>query len=152
MSDRLSNLYVSVGPRNLVEIAILTIYGVLRFIGATRGRGLSAGWASSWPACSCWPRSWSPASISRELSKILDYVLATALLSLIVIFQPELRHRLLVLGQYRMLRALTRQQAPIVDKLADAAVIMSAQLHRRADRLAAAHEPGRLHQHRHTAR
>jgi diadenylate cyclase len=60
-----------------------------------------------------------------ELSKILDYVLTTALLSLIVIFQPELRRGLLVLGQYRMLRVLTRQQEPIVDKLAEAAVAMS---------------------------
>jgi diadenylate cyclase len=45
---------------------------------------------------------------------------------LLVIFHPELRRGLLVLGRYRMLRYFVRdQEYPVADKLADAAEAMS---------------------------
>ena len=46
-----------------------------------------------------------------ELSKILDYLLATAFIGLIVIFQPELRRGLLVLGRYRFFRLFSPARA-----------------------------------------
>jgi diadenylate cyclase len=128
MSERLAHLYESIGRRDLVEIAILAvlIYGVLRFIGATRGTGIVRGLGIVVAGVFLLAQVVVASFDLTELSKILDYVLATALLSLIIIFQPELRRGLLVLGQYRMLRVLTRQpREPIVDKLADAAVVMS---------------------------
>jgi diadenylate cyclase len=123
----MSDLYESIGRRDLVEIAILAllIYGVLRFIGATRGTGIVRGLGIVVAGVFLLAQVVVASFEFTELTKILDYVLATALLSLIIIFQPELRRGLLVLGQYRMLRVLTRQQEPIVDKLADAAVVMS---------------------------
>ena len=127
MSDRLTHLYESIGGRDLIEIAILAvlIYGVLRFIGATRGTGIVRGLGIVVAGVFLLAQVVIASFELTELSKILDYVLTTALLSLIVIIQPELRRGLLVLGQYRMLRVLTRQQEPIVDKLGDAAVAMS---------------------------
>src|SRR5437588_2501024 len=56
-----------------------------------------------------------------ELGKVLDYLLTSVLVGLVVIFQPELRRGLIVLGRYRMVRYFVRDQDPIADKLADAA-------------------------------
>ena len=59
------------------------------------------------------------------LGRVLDYLLTTVTLGLLVIFQPELRRGLLVLGRYRVLRLRPGQEYPIADKLADAAEAMS---------------------------
>src|SRR5262249_51610614 len=60
------------------------------------------------------------------LSRVLDYLLTTVLVGLLVIFQPELRRGLMVLGRYRWLRYFVQsQQHPIADKLADAAAALS---------------------------
>src|SRR5262245_65707263 len=60
------------------------------------------------------------------LGRVLDYLLTTVLLGLLVIFQPELRRGLMVLGRYRGLRWFVRRDHhPIADKLADAAVALS---------------------------
>src|SRR5262249_32977916 len=55
----------------------------------------------------------------------LDCLLSTALVGLIVIFQPELRRGLMVLGRSHMWRYLVHQNHPIADKLADAAEALS---------------------------
>jgi diadenylate cyclase len=53
-------------------------------------------------------------------------ILATALLGLMIIFQPELRRGLMVLGRYRVLRFFVNTpRHPVADKLADAAEAMS---------------------------
>ena len=60
------------------------------------------------------------------LGRVLDYLLTTVLLGLLVIFQPELRRGLMVLGRYRILRYFGHDpQHPVADKLADAAEAMS---------------------------
>lgn len=128
MLERFSHLYESIGVRDLIEIAILAllIYGVLRFIGATRGAGVVRGLGIVVAGVFLLAQVVIASLDLAELTKILDYVLATALLGLIVIFQPELRRGLLVLGQYRILRVLTHQpREPIVDKLTDAALALS---------------------------
>src|SRR5436305_5725700 len=60
------------------------------------------------------------------LGHVLDYLLTTVLVGLMVIFQPELRRGLMVLGRYRLLRMFAHDpRLPVVDKLADAAEAMS---------------------------
>src|SRR5205807_148917 len=60
------------------------------------------------------------------LGKVLDYLHTTVLVGLLVIFQPELRRGLVVLGHYPVMRYLGRRRHdPIADKLADAAAAMS---------------------------
>src|SRR5690242_18895568 len=60
------------------------------------------------------------------LGRVLDYLLTTVLLGLLVIFQPELRRGLMVLGRYRILRYFVHSpQQPVADKPADAAEAMS---------------------------
>ncbi len=127
MADRLTQLYQSIGRRDLIEIAFLAliIYGVLRFIGATRGAGIVRGLGIVVAGVFLLAQVVIASFDLTELSKILDYLLTTALLSLIVIFQPELRRGLLLLGQYRMLRIFGPAQAPLADKLAVAAEALS---------------------------
>lgn len=127
MRERLVQLYDSVGVRDLVEIAILAvaIYAILRFLGRTRGTGVVRGltliiiglFLTAQVIIACLDLS--------ELGKIFDYLLTTVVVGLMVIFQPELRRGLMVLGRYRLLRYFVHHGAPLADKLADAAEALS---------------------------
>jgi diadenylate cyclase len=128
LGERLARLYESVAARDLVEIAILTvfIYAGLRFLGKTRGSGVVRGLGlvvfSLFLAAQVVIASFD----LTELSKVLDYMLTAVFVGLLVIFQPELRRGLLLLGRYRMIRYLvTDNTHPIADKLADAAASLS---------------------------
>jgi diadenylate cyclase len=59
------------------------------------------------------------------LGRFLDYLLIAVLLALLVIFQPELRRGLMVLGRTTFWRYLAPNHYPIVDRLADAAEALS---------------------------
>lgn len=123
MNDRLTQLYDSVGFRDLVEIAILAlaIYALLRFLGKTRGSGLVRGLALIVIGLFLVAQVIIVSLDLNELAKVLDYLLTMVVTALIVIFQPELRRGLMVLGRYRMLRYLVTENYPLADKLADAA-------------------------------
>jgi diadenylate cyclase len=128
LGERLAHLYESVGGRDLIEIAILAvfIYAALRFLGKTRGswmvRGLGLVVLGLFLVAQVVIASFD----LTELGKVLDYLLISVLLALLVIFQPELRRGLMLLGRYRMFRYLvTDPHHPISDKLADAAEALS---------------------------
>jgi diadenylate cyclase len=126
--ERLVQLYESVGFRDLVEIAILalTCYAVLRFLGRARGFGVVRGLALVIIGIFLVAQVIIASLDLSELGKILDYLLTTVVLALMIIFQPELRRGLLVLGRYPMLRYLMPDKSPpIADRLADAAVSLS---------------------------
>lgn len=128
MTDRLGQLYVSLGTRDLVEIAILAvaIYGVLRFLGKTRGSGMVRGLMLVGIGLFLVAQVVIALFNLTVVGKALDYLLTTVLVGLLVIFQPELRRGLMVLGRYRVLRYFVRQSRhPLADKLADAAEALS---------------------------
>lgn len=128
MRDRLTQLYESVGTRDLVEIAILalTIYLVLRFLGKTRGAGIVRGLGLIVVGLFLLTQVVIASFDLTVLGRVLDYLLTTVLVGLMVIFQPELRRGLMLLGRYRILRYFVPdQQYPIADTLADAAAAMS---------------------------
>ncbi len=129
LTERLAQLYESVGIRDLIEIAILAvaIYLFLRFLGKTRGSGLVRGLGLVVVGVFLVAQVVIAGFDLMELGKVLDYLLTTVLLGLVVIFQPELRRGLMLLGRYRMLRYLVREGHPMVDKLADAAEALSRQ-------------------------
>jgi len=120
-------LYESVGTRDLVEILILAvaIYALLRLLGKTRGSGLVRGLGLVVVVFFLAAQVIIAAFDLMELGKVLDSLLTVLLLGLVVLFQPELRHGLMLLGRYRMLRYLVRENHPIADKLADAAESLS---------------------------
>jgi diadenylate cyclase len=128
LGDRLARLYESVAARDLVEIAILTvfIYAGLRFLGKTRGSGVVRGLGLVVFSLFLTAQVVIASFDLTELSKVLDYMLTAVFVGLLVIFQPELRRGLLLLGRYRMIRYLvTDSTHPIADKLADAAASLS---------------------------
>ena len=127
MAKRLAQLYEMVGARDLVEIAILTvfIYFILRFLGKTRGSGVVRGLGLIVVGLFLVAQVVIASFDLTELSRVLDYLLTTVLVGLVVIFQPELRRGLTVLGRYRMLRYFVGDHHPIADKLADAAEALS---------------------------
>ncbi len=128
MTDRLTQLYDSASSRDLVEIAILavTIFILLRFIGKTRGAGIVRGLGLIVVGLFLVAQVIVASFDLTVLGRVLDYLLTTVLMGLLVIFQPELRRGLMVLGRYRALRYFVRnQEYPVSDKLADAAESMS---------------------------
>jgi diadenylate cyclase len=116
-----------VGTRDLIEIAILAvfIYFLLRFLGKTRGSGVVRGLGLVVVGLFLVAQVVIASFDLTELGKVLDYLLTSVLLALVVIFQPELRRGLIVLGRYRMLRYFVGKQHPLADKLADAAEALS---------------------------
>src|SRR5437660_6303167 len=130
LAKRLAQLYEMVGARDLVEIAILTvfIYFILRFLGKTRGSGVVRGLGLIVVGLFLVAQVVIASFDLTELSRVLDYLLTTVLVGLVVIFQPELRRGLMVLGRYRLLRLLDDRLADTVaDRLAGAAQAMSAE-------------------------
>jgi diadenylate cyclase len=126
--ERLVQLYESVGFRDLVEIALLALscYAVLRFLGKTRGTGVVRGLALITIGLFLVAQVIIASLDLAELGKILDYLLTTVVLAMMIIFQPELRRGLIVLGRYPMLRYFMPDKGPpVADKLADAAVDLS---------------------------
>jgi len=123
LARRLTQLYEMVGKRDLVEIAILAvfIYCILRFLGKTRGSGLVRGLGLVVVGLFLAAQVVIANFDLTELGKVLDYLLTTVLVGLVVIFQPELRRGLMVLGRYRMVRYIVGQNHPLADPLADAA-------------------------------
>lgn len=126
MIERFFQIYQALGVRDLVEISLLAalIYVLLRFIGATRGIGMVRGLGIV-VAITVFGVQVIIASFNlTELNKILDYVLASAFMGIIVIFQPELRSGLFALGRYRLIRLFSpgvTPHEPFVDKVATAA-------------------------------
>lgn len=128
MRERLAQLYDSIGTRDGVEIAILalTIYLILRLLGKTRGAGIVRGLGLIVIGLFLVAQLVIASFDLTVLGRVLDYLLTTVLLGLLVIFQPELRRGLMVLGRYRVLRYFVdTPQHPIADRLADAAEAMS---------------------------
>jgi diadenylate cyclase len=128
LGHRLSHLYESLGAHDLVEIGILAvvIFALLRFLGRTRGAGMVRGLGLVVVGFFLVAQVVIASFDLTVLGRVLDYLLTTALLGLLVIFQPELRRGLMVLGRYRALRYLVPvQEHAISDKLADAAEALS---------------------------
>jgi diadenylate cyclase len=128
LGERLVQLYDSVGTRDLVEIAVLAvaIYGALRFLGRTRGAGMVRGLGLVVVGLFLVAQVVVAGFDLTVLARVLDYLLTTVLLALLVIFQPELRRGLLVLGRSPLFRYFVREPGvPLADKLADAAEAMS---------------------------
>ncbi len=124
MFTRLLLLYESIGTRDLVQIAILAlvVYGMLRFLsksgaGSTIGRGLGLVVVAFFLVAQI-----VIANLDlTELSTVLEYILFGSLLALVVLFQPELRRGLMMLGRTKIWQGRASTRHPIADPLADAA-------------------------------
>jgi diadenylate cyclase len=115
------------GQRDLIEIAILSvfIYFGLRFLGRMRGSGMVRGLGLIVIGFFLVAQVTISSFDLTELAPILDASLTTILIGLLVVFQPELRRGLIVLGRYHLLSLFARETHPVADKLADAAESLS---------------------------
>jgi diadenylate cyclase len=126
--DRLTQLYDAATTRDLVEVAILAVvlFARLRFLGKTRGAGLVRGLGLLVVGLFLVAQVVIASFELKVLGRVLDYLLTTGTLGLLVIFQPELRRGLMLLGRSRMFRYFVpTEEYPLADKLADAAEAMS---------------------------
>jgi diadenylate cyclase len=125
--ERLTQFLEMVGKRDLVEIAILAvvIYALLSLLGRARGAGMVRGLALIVVGLFLFGQVVIASFDMTELAKVFDYLLTTVLVGMVIIFQPELRRGLTVLGRSRLLRYFVTYEHPIADRLADAAVALS---------------------------
>lgn len=124
MLNRLARLYESLGPHDLVQIAILAcvLFFVLRFLGKTLGASVSRGLGLVVVGLFLVLQVVIASLDLTELGLVLDYLLTAVVLALLVIFQPELRRGLMMLGRSKVWRSTFRPtQHAIADPLADAA-------------------------------
>jgi diadenylate cyclase len=127
LGEQIQQVIESVGTRDLVEIGILTVvlYGILRLLGKLRGPGVVRILGLAIVGLVLSAQLIIGAFDLTVLANVLEYLMTAGLVALLVIFQPELRRGLLVLGRYQMMRYLGQDRHPIADQLADAAEAMS---------------------------
>jgi diadenylate cyclase len=126
--QRLGQLYESIGTRDLVQIGILAlvVFAVLRFLnrtgtGSTIGRGLGLVVVALFLLTQV-----VVASLDlTELGTVLDYLLFAFLLILAILFQPELRRGLMMLGRTKLWQGWVPKRHAVADPLADAAEALS---------------------------
>lgn len=128
MLSRLLQLYESLEPLDVVQIAILAVvvFVFLRFLsktgtGSSIGRGLGIVIVALFLIAQVVIASLDLA----ELSAVLDYLLAAGLIGLLIIFQPELRRGLMMLGRNSLWSVWPAPTHSVADPLADAAEAMS---------------------------
>jgi len=114
-----------VGTRDLVQIIILAVVIAiaLRFLGKMSASGSFIGRGLGLVVLVLFLGAQVViASLDlTELGRVLDYLLTAAMVGLLVIFQPELRRGLMVLGRTTLWRCLGPHSDPLADRLADAA-------------------------------
>ncbi|MCI0740014.1 MAG: DNA integrity scanning protein DisA nucleotide-binding domain protein [Gemmataceae bacterium] len=129
MFTRLVQLYESLGVRDVAQIAVLAVvlFGVLRFLGRTCGAGSSIGRGLGLVFVGLFLLlQVVMANLDlTALSTVLDYLLTTVLFGMLVLFQPELRRGLMMLGQTKFWRDRVHAKHALADPLADAAEAMS---------------------------
>ncbi|MFO0807953.1 MAG: diadenylate cyclase [Gemmataceae bacterium] len=127
MPERWGQLRDAVDGRDLFEIAILAVvvYALLRLLGRTRGSGMVRGLGLFAVGAFLVAQLVIVSFDLHELRKIFDYLLSTVVLGLIVVFQPELRRGLMVLGRYRGWRLLGSDPEPVAGQLAEAATALA---------------------------
>ena len=138
MLTRLTQLYESLGTRDLVQIAILALvlFGVLRLLGKTFGTGSAMGRGLGLVVLGMFLLIQVVIACLdlTELGTALDYLLAAVLVGMLIIFQPEMRRGLMILGRtkfwQRRLGDAARSGGPSRQGGAGAV----ARLHRRLDR------------------
>jgi diadenylate cyclase len=129
VGGRLAQLYESIGTSDLVQIAILAvaIYAVLRLLSRVGGAGASLGRGLGLVVVGVFLiLQVVIASLDlTELATVLDYLLTTVLVGLLVIFQPELRRGLMMLGRSKLWRYFTPSGHSLAERLADAATVLA---------------------------
>src|SRR5439155_20471266 len=113
LTERLLQLYETADRRDVIEIALLALalYFMLRLLGRSRGAGIVRGLSLFVIGFFLLAQVIIASFDLTVLGKVLDYLLTTVLLGLLVIFQPELRRGLMLLGRYRLLRLFVKEPA-----------------------------------------
>jgi diadenylate cyclase len=129
MLNRLTQLYESLGTRDVVQIAILALvlFGALRFVGKMFGKGSSIGRGLGLVVVGLFLLIQVViASLDlTELGTALDYLLTAVLIGMLIIFQPELRRGLMMLGRTKFWQSNSRERHDLADPLANAAQSLS---------------------------
>jgi len=122
MMQRVSEFLQGVDLKDVLEIAIIAmvIYILLRFLRGTRGAGILRGLGISAVAGFLLAQVLIAQFELDQLGRVLDYLLTTLVVGLIVIFQPELRRGLVMLGRNPFVRLFVRDTDPLLGELTKA--------------------------------
>ena len=129
MLTRFIQIYEALGTRDVVQIAILAVvlFAVLRFLGRTFGNGSSIGRGLGLVVLGLFLLIQVIIACLdlTELGTALDYLLTSILVGTLIIFQPELRRGLMVLGRTKFWQSRASLRHALADPLAGAALALS---------------------------
>lgn len=128
MLEKIIHTWVMVDARAMVQIAILavSIFFLLQFLGRSRGMGVVRAFGLVIVVLFLAAQILVSFFDLTVLGRILDYLLATMLLALLVIFQPELRRGLMWLGRYGLFRGWSEGRSQeIAEAVSQAAINLS---------------------------
>ncbi len=129
MLTRLTQLYESLGTRDVVQIALIAVvlFGLLRVMGKSFGTSSSLGRGLGLVVVGLFLLIQVViASLDlTELGAALDYLLAAILVGMLIIFQPELRRGLMALGRTKFWQSAKSGRLELADPLANAAQALS---------------------------
>ena len=105
--------------RSIVEIGLLWMifYAALRFMQGTRGEGIVKGYTILVVVIFITLSFITQELELRRLAYLLNNLLALSFVTLVIIFQPELRNGLIRLGQNPFMRKLFVQRPALVDEV-----------------------------------
>ena len=120
--QRILDFFEGLILKDILEIAIIAmvIYILLRFVRGTRGAGIMRGLGIIVVAGFLLAQVLIAQFQLEQLGRVLDYLLTTLVLGLIIIFQPELRRGLVMLGRNPFVRLFLREKSPLVSELTQA--------------------------------
>lgn len=111
----------------LLELAIiwLVVYAIIRFVQGTRAAGALKGTLLLFLLATLVVRILGTPEEFQRLKFLYDNFLTLLAVTLIVVFQPELRRGLIRLGEAPLLRRSAATESPVIDAIAEASGYLS---------------------------
>jgi len=125
--DALRDTITTIGFKDIIEIAIIAalVFAMLNVLWGSRGGGLVRGLVILVAGAFLVAMLLVWQFQLRQLALVLDYLLTIAVLAMVIIFQPELRRALILLGRNPLLRFFVRRGDPVSHQIALAAQAMA---------------------------
>lgn len=122
MMQRVIDFFSVLSVKDVLEIAIIAmvIFILMHFLRGTRGAGIVRGLGITAVAGFLLAQVLIAQFQLKQLGRVLDYLLTMLVVGIIVIFQPELRRGLVMLGRNPFIRLFVSEKDPLAAELTKA--------------------------------
>jgi diadenylate cyclase len=111
----------------LIEIGFIAVilYLLLKFMQGTRGAGILRGVIIFFAVAFAFAFVGSRYFGLERVGWVLENMVSLAVISVIIVFHPEIRRGLVRLGQNPIVNTLLRARAPVVEEIVDACTVLA---------------------------